>query len=280
MKTIYFGEKYTLLVKEGADISIYQSSDVKDWGTPLPVSGLPGDLVISGIHTNGVYLYGYTKTGELYHSDNASAWTPVTTVEYPVQSILGFLYKDQMNESGLSFIVEKENKKVFAFTSDLQEWKYSETKAPDDFPLSDFSIINDSLHTQKMSLIAGVNSHAVPLATVWSTENGLYWAKQSEGKFPVLEGANAFSYDNEFYLMNGKLSDGSYNRDIYYSRDKGITWQIKPEKCLPPENYPFRQNASLIVDKDGKYFYIIGGQTEKGLSDIWQGFLNKKTFAN
>jgi hypothetical protein len=118
------------------------------------------------------------------------------------------------------------------------------------------------------------------LNTVWSTENGLYWSERSvqEGRFPLLEGANAFLYNNEFYLLNGKLPDGTYNKKVYFSIDGGTSWKEKPAKYQPLENYPFRQNASLVVDKDGKYFYIIGGESGTILTDIWQAFLNKKTF--
>ena len=101
-------------------------------------------------------------------------------------------------------------------------------------------------------------------------------------------------------MINGK-SDNYSNNKIYYSLDGGVTWRIKMRKLfyedsdsseeekpdLPkeeefkyPEDFPLRHGASLVMDKDNKYFYIIGGKQENGavLADVWKGFLNKVNF--
>jgi hypothetical protein len=282
IKTVYFNGKYYLYVKEASSVSVYQSEDVKSW-QKMTGTGLSGDLIVSEIQSGESGIYAYTKNGDFYISYDAlewkklQEWFPSATMEYPVKSILGFKREGQINEAGLSFILEKDGKNIFAFMRDLQEWDFGDP-VPEDFPLSAFSVLNDSTHGElKLTLVGGIAASG-ETNFVWTTENGYYWIKS--GISPPVNGANAFLYDNEIYLLNGKSADGAYNKTVYSSQDGGISWQEKPGKCRPSGDYSFRQYASLIVDKEGKYFYIIGGQNETVLTDIWQAYLNKKMFAN
>jgi hypothetical protein len=281
IKTIYLNGKYYLYAKEGSKIAVYQSDDVKNWQEVTTV-GLPDNLAVSDIQYGNSGVYGYAN-GDLYISYNALEWKKLlellssTDLKYPVKSILGFKEKGEIYEACLSAIVEKDGQNVFAFTHNLEKWTYKD-KVPDDFPLSGFSVLNDSTHSElNLILVGGVTASGESNA-IWATENGYYWSKRTNT--PTITGANAFLYDNKIYLLNGKEVGGAYNRKVYFSPDGGTSWHEKPAKCQPSGNYSFRQNASLIVDQQGKYFYIIGGQAETELSDIWQAFLNKKTFAN
>jgi hypothetical protein len=151
--------------------------------------------------------------------------------------------------------------------------------------------------TDRITVFGGISSDGTIRNAAWSTETGSYWAKLTANVnvFPRLKGSNVFYYDNEFWLINGK-SDTEYNENTYYSIDAGVTWQAKMykytqiseetevtvEDCLHafPKDFNLRFGASLVVDKDNKYFYIIGGKQNDGilLSDVWKGFLNKKEF--
>jgi hypothetical protein len=142
-----------------------------------------------------------------------------------VKAILGFRGESPMQKAGFSLIVEKEGKSVFAFTPDFREWQYGTEEIPDNFPVTDFSTINyELMNAQHLSLVSGKNISGEWLNTVWSLKDTLNWALLSEDKFPLkqddrtpkLQGANAFLYDNELYLLNGQLEDGGYNKDIYY----------------------------------------------------------------
>jgi hypothetical protein len=143
----------------------------------------------------------------------------------------------------------------------------------------------------RITNIGGISADGTVQSAVWSTQNGLYWAKISNERdmFPPLEGANAFYYGNQFWLINGRLSDGSLNREVYYSIDGGNTWSTKLEKYkAPEEEFDPRFGASLVVDEKGVYFYVIGGKKEsvlpeegrkvENLAEIWKVFQNKKTF--
>ncbi|MDR1436534.1 MAG: DUF6242 domain-containing protein [Candidatus Symbiothrix sp.] len=275
IKTIGFNGKYYLYVKENSSISTYQSEDIVNW-QKMTVTGLPDDVAVSNIQSGESGIYACTENGDFYIAYDPGSWHK-QDVGHPVKAVLGFKQEGQIHDAGLSLILEINGKNVFAFTSDLQQWNINED-LPDDFPLSGFTAIPDSIHGEPKLTLAGGISALGESNAVWATENGYYWSKR--GALPDITGANVFLYDDEIYLLNGKAADGTYNTKIYFSQDGGSSWQEKPEKYRPDGNYTFRHDAAFVVDKNGKYFYIIGGQNETTvLTDIWQVFLNKKLFA-
>jgi hypothetical protein len=285
LKAIAFDGKYYVYAKEVSEVSLYQSTDAKEW-TKVTSTSIPADLVVSGILANDAGVYGYTASGEFYVSYDATKWINIKTFgenvnyEYPVKAILGFREESPMQKAGFSLIVEKENKYIFAFTSDFHEWRYATDTVPGNFPIAGFSTINYELaKAEHLSLVSGKNASGEYLNTVWELKDTLEWVLLSDNKFPKLQGANAFVYDDEFYLMNGQLENGSYNKEVYYSIDKGLNWKIKKEKYFPPSAYPLRKNALWLSNAEKTFFYVLGGQNNTNLTDIWQVFLNKKMFA-
>ncbi|MDR2682723.1 MAG: DUF6242 domain-containing protein [Dysgonamonadaceae bacterium] len=188
-----------------------------------------------------------------------------------VVAYLGFLRPDEQKQ--LALIVKDKDVLRFAFSSDLIEYQLGAT-IPAGFPVSGFSRLNDRSFAGRLTVIAGLQS-------VWATDNGLYWTNLfgTEAPLPEIEGGNAFSYNGEIWFLNGKIAGGDYNPKVYYSRNGGIVWEEKPFKIQPPADFPLRQDARVVVDADGKYFYITGGRNNEGqLDDAWQAALNARTF--
>jgi len=284
-KAVVFNNRFLVYSKIENEIRLSGSSDAINW-TPDIVSGLPPNTMIKGIRSVADKLFAITDDGKLYvrYDLTDDQWIPVNTPgSIKIKSILGYISAGPKQPEGLSVVVETAGIHTFAFTNDLIHWEYdsiSPTPIPDNFPLYDFSSYSYQLMlTGRITVFGGVSSNGEVLNTVWSTENGRYWAKLNGAikVFPPLEGANVFYYNKEFWLINGK-SGIDYNRDIYYSIDGGVTWQIKPEKCRLPDDFPDRYGASLVTDKDNKHFYIIGGKQETILTDVWKGVLNKMEF--
>jgi hypothetical protein len=202
--------------------------------------------------------------------------TAASNCPYPVKAALGFLQPDI--QKGLALVVEKDGKNVFAYSENLTDYTYSDNEIPTDFPLAGFSRINNNDFAPRLTVIKNLQS-------VWATENGLYWinlSNVSNNAFPTIEGGNAFVYNNEIWFILGHINDGAYNEKVYYSKNAGVVWDEKPTKAQAPEDFTLRENAEVIVDADGKYFYISGGRNIyiNGLvvPDNWQVALNSRLF--
>ncbi|MDR0507378.1 MAG: DUF6242 domain-containing protein [Dysgonamonadaceae bacterium] len=287
VKTIACGGNYLLYTRDNSIVYIYQSDSIKNLSLMRHDGSIPNDLDLSSIQSCEHGVFAVNAAGDFYFSDNGLTGWQQKTAPLPIKVVLGFLKESSIQKTGYAFIVKKtvngEQKNVFAFMDySSGNWKEG-AEVDEDFPLSGFSVINSEvMFSQQIALVGGVNALGEALDLVWTTQNGIHWAKlnDTEGRFPKMFGANAFLYDDEYYLLNGKLLDGSYNKKVYYSIDKGRTWKEKAEKYWAPSSYPLRQNASLVMDEKGANFYIVGGENSTILGDVWQAFLNKKTFAD
>jgi hypothetical protein len=235
----------------------------------------------SKIYTVRVNVHEVDPDSVQYHRSNMAEipeinlpdWAAFCPAGLDVVAYLGFLHPDK--EEGLSLIVNHEGELRFAFIDESATPLFGE-KVPDNFPLSAFSIFNDQSFADRLTVISSMQS-------VWATENGLYWTNlfATKESLPEIEGGNVFSYNDEIWFINGKIVNGGYNSKIYVSRDGGVVWKEKPEKTQPPVEFPLRQDASVVVDEDGKYFYISGGRNQAGLlNDVWKVALNSKLFEN
>jgi len=280
-KTVVFTGRFFTYSKINGEIQLYSSSDAVNW-TRESFSGLPANTVIQGIYSKGNQLFAYTDAGELYTDSAGNQWESVNKPSaIKVISILGYLNASPNNPEGLSLVVKNGSINTFALADkDFIQWNYDTTPIPNDFPLSGFSSYGyQQMYLSRVTIFGGNSVGGFVQNSAWTTSDGRYWAKLTNdaNAIPQVEGANVFYYGNGFWLINGK-SGNDYNKDVYYSPDGGITWQLQPTKCNMPDDYPGRYGASLVLDKDRKYFYIIGGKQTGVLSDVWKGFLNKVEF--
>ena len=281
-KTITFNNLFLTYSKIDDKIQLYSSQDAVNWEYES-LSGLPDNAVVKEIQSNGTQIFAYTEDGELYvrYDSAVDDWNIVNKPSsIKIRSILGYMNAGPKQSEGLCLVVETEGEYIYAFTNFVQ-WDFNNTTPiPDDFPLNNFSTHSHQIMlTERITIFGGTSSNGTVRNAVWSTENGLYWAKLTGNVnvFPPFRGANVFYYNQEFWLINGKDGD-NYNDEIYFSKDGGVTWNIKSEKCDFPDDYILRYNASLVMDKDNKYYYIIGGKHDNVLPDVWKGFLNKVNF--
>jgi len=280
-KTVTFNSQFLTYSRIDNQIQLYSSSDAINW-SPQTFSGLPENAVVSGIQSNGNQLFAFTNDGELYIDSIGNQWKLANKPSsIKVKSILGYLSATSNNQEGLCLIVENEGVNTFALVDkDFAQWNYDTTPVPGDFPLSGFSSYSyQQMYLSRINIFGGISADGLVQNTTWASSDGSHWAKLSNDNnaLPRLEGANVFYYGKGFWLINGRVGNG-YNKNVYYSPDGGITWQLQPEKCSLPGNYIGRYGASLVLDKDNKYFYIIGGKQTDVLSEVWRGFLNKMQF--
>ena len=282
-KTVTFNNSFLTYSRIDDKIQLYSSQDAENW-TYESVAGLPGKVDIKGIYSDGKRLFAYSDNGDLYVRYDLSIDEWILVNKPPsinIKSILGYLNAGPKQKEGLSMLIESEGIITFAFTGDFIQWDYDITKpVPNNFPLYGFSTHSYQIMlTERITIFGGISSDGTVLNTAWSTETGQYWAKLTgtSNVFPPIEGANVFYYNRVFWLMNGK--EGSEYKDrVYCSKDGGITWFRNWENCDLPEDYNSRYNASLVMDKDNKHFYIIGGKQDAVFPEVWKGFLNKMEF--
>ena len=281
VKSVYHSQKFYTYTSSGSVVKLHSSSDAVSWSEET-LSGLPNTVVVSEIQNiSGIGLFARTASGALYRSTNAISWQAIDT-ESPVVAFFGQIEKTPTQDAGFALLVMKDGKKIPAFTSNFTDWRYG-AEVSSDFPVASYSVVNYTRVLQnRLTVIGGENSAGTFQNAVWSTTDGIYWAKITgdRGSFPVMEGCNAFMYNDMIYLLNGKLEDDGINKLTYTSIDGGVTWQVAEEKTYLPEDYVGRYGASVVVDKNN-YQYIIGGQPgDRKLKDVWNGILNKLAFKN
>ncbi|MDL2224131.1 DUF6242 domain-containing protein [Bacteroidales bacterium OttesenSCG-928-M06] len=285
-KTIFWGDAFYTYVRESNnEVRAYSAVDLKKW-VEISLIDFPENVILSSIQITQRGLVAYTEDGFLCtgHIDQREIVTPrpmeplgqkwnTHAFDYPVVSVLGDL-KTPQGEERLSLILNKQGTSTFAYLSEGNLY-YGEP-VPENFPVCNFSVVNNN----QASSITVVES----LASVWSTINGTYWAHldNPQQEYPHDKGGNAFMYAGKLYYLGGCSSDFTYSRDVYTSSDGGIVWEKMEEKAQPFENYIPREQASLIVDQKGIYFYIIGGKNTTinaaGLTDIWRVAVNSQLF--
>ena len=278
-KTISFQSTFYTYIDSGLGFELYTSENAINWNA-AEIAGLPKNTDIKSIISTKDAVYSRTEDGRLLVSYNATSWTKLE-IEYPVVCLLGYLNKSTIQKAGLSIVVLKEEGLQYAFSSDLSNWVYGHA-VQDKFPLSGFSTINQEItQLQRLTILGGKTMSGEIANSIWSTQDGLYWAKISDERFcnfPYVTNGNAFVYGDGICLINGESTGGEYLSGFYLSIDNGYTWKRMENKYHPNTQYIARAGTSVVVDGEGTYFYIFGGDDSNVWSEIWRGFQNKRVF--
>lgn len=191
----------------------------------------------------------------------------------------------------------------------------------DGFPVAHASdmIVTDNTWTfaQQAIIVGGVDANGHTLSDVWGYD-GSTWGKinnTASSVLPALTDASLFSYytykslsgvrryarQSTWYVMGGKLADGSLNGKIYLSSTQGITWSVGDSTMSQPSFIPRFYGAQAIVSNetlsvggaagaprrvqtlvtswDCPYIYLFGGYNDRGelLPSVWRGVYNRLT---
>lgn len=287
-KTISFTtenvEQYYMYTTEASGNHLYTSSlDLTSWSMHQ-LSGLPENAVRWEFLTEYEgKLYVPSTDRKLYRSADGLVWEWVSNAPSTV-AILGIVKEEPKSgqPSALSIIADKSGVSHFACMDKTGVW--SEGKAISaDFPISGFASLPHNVMFRERLLIAGgktADNHV--LSSIWSTMDGLTWTTiNPDAKFAPREGAAIAQYDSTFFLLGGFDKNGKALKDIYRSKNNGLSWTVSDTLTVMPDSYKARGYFSMIVDKNTNYMYLFGGKDAKeknDLNELWKGRINRLGF--
>lgn len=288
MKILSYNDYYYMYAKEpsvsgtGVECKLYRSgtSDMAKW-EQIPLTGMPGNTVLSRMTEYESFLYTFTTNGELYRSADGHTWSQVADVPY-IQVLIGSIPGNRIGGSPVLSGISKVGETLrFVTMNGNMEWQTGPV-TPATFPLSGFGVLNyEAMYYPYLSISGGRDSEDQLSGMTWSTTDGLSWIsitnKQSE--FAAREGPSFFSYDTLFYLIGGLDASGAALKDICYSKDKGVTWWPDTVHIMP-EDYSARGFSSVVIDEDN-YILLFGGKADKDtdiLNELWRGRINRLGF--
>jgi len=188
------------------------------------------------------------------------------------------------------------------------------------FPVSHFSnmIVTDNNWTvaQQAMIVGGIDSEGKVLGDVWGFD-GNRWGKINNvhtSALPALtdatlvpyytyklqKGVRRYGQQDTWYVMGGKLADGTLNGNTYLSDTQGITWYkggaafsqpdfmskfygaqafVQFETLTVGGSYAPRRVAALPTSWECPFIYLFGGfnEQDKLLPYVWRGVYNRMT---
>ena len=171
--------------------------------------------------------------------------------------------------------------------------------------------------SQQAIIVGGCDANGRLLSDVWGYD-GSTWGKINNihssvlpaladatlmpyYTYRTLPGVRRYARQSTWYVMGGKLADGSLNSKIYLSNTQGITWTVGDSTISQPSFMPKFYGAQALVDNellsatgpnhmpsrvmtlvtswDCPYIYLFGGYNSQDelLPWMWRGVYNRLT---
>ena len=255
-------------------------------------------------------LYILDSAGALYCSTDGVQWTPCGVTWH---SLLG-AYDDRV----LGIVKGEED---YYHDEYPRPQDFESTVVESGFPVAHASnmIETDNKWTisQQAIIVGGIDSEGHLLSDVWGYD-GSAWGQINNvhsSALPALADATLFPYytyralpgvrryarQPAWYVMGGKLADGSLNGTIYLSTTQGVTWTKGNTAIVQPghmakfygaqafvntetitataANYLPRRVKAVIDSWECPYIYLFGGYNDQGklLPNVWRGVYTRMT---
>ncbi len=250
-RTVQLHDVCYSLSKSGSSYSLTTSDNPGDMEWDERTITLPFDADVESLCASESAFWMLDNSGALYKSTDFSSWTSTgQTWDY-----LYGAYEDQ----ALGCYADASGSRKIVMYPSLQTWSM-----PSGFPVSGTSDVCTYKMTMgeytQLLMVGGVDAEGECLNSSWAFD-GTTWANITRAAMPKsLERLSIVPYDL-FYVpsstwrpveypallaFGGKNDDG-VNREVYYSKDWGMTWSEAPEYVQLPDDVPSLYGSSAIV---------------------------------
>lgn len=308
-KAVQQGDVYRAMMYNGEECNLLSATSPAQVTWDKQTIDLPFEPQVSTLSATSDALYMLADDGTLYTSTDGLSWTSAGVKWY---SLLGAYDNRVLGivSSGDAYYHDE-----FPRRDDFEP-----VAVATDFPVSHSSGMivtdNDWALSQQAMLVGGIASDGRVIANVWGYD-GYTWGKINNihsSTIPAMTDATLFPYytyktlsgvrrygqQETWYLMGGRLADGTLNRDIYLSNTQGITWTKGDSTICQPDFIPEFYGAQAFVDSETltaslmgaprrvttpitswecPYIYLFGGYNHEGdlLPYVWRGVYNRLT---
>ena len=237
------------------------------WSAYQEVNGLPKTVDFTTVHLfNGVWYV--LAAGDLYASENAADWSPVSQGNDYV-AIIG-----ASDDNGYMWLASDEN--IYRTPDGVTVEPVC--ALPNGFPLYNVSTLSYALSHNKniirYMLVGYTDKECANAPKVWSklsTENDWVIYDNADNPYPcpALAGLAVVRYDNSLYAFGGKGEVGDNEveafNSVYISRDNGVAWKAPDGFYQRMPEVLKGKNLSFVtfVDSDN-YIWIITDNDEVG----------------
>lgn len=309
-KTVKQGDLYRTLAYNGMTCTLLTATAPNQGMWDSQTVNLPFTPAISSLVASDEKLYMLANDGALYSSPDGMEWTSCGVTWH---SLLG--------------VYDSRVLGVFAGGDAYYHDEYPRSegfeasRVEDGFPVAHASdmLVTDNTWTvsQQAIIVGGIDSNGNLVKDVWGFD-GNTWGKINNGHgtslpgivdatlFPYytyrsLAGVRRYAPQQTWYLMGGKLSNGTLNDKIYLSTTQGITWTVGDSTIAQPTYMPKFYGAQAFVNSerlsasaasylprriqsfDGTwecpFVYLFGGYNDQGalLPHVWRGVYIRMT---
>lgn len=253
---------------------------IMPWSAYQEVYGFQGTVDFTTVHLFKGKWYALAS-GDLYASENAVDWSPVSQGNNYV-AIIG-----ASDDDGYMWLASNEN--IYS-TADGKTVEAT-SALPEDFPLYGVSTSSYALSHNKniirYMLVGYTDEKRGDAPKVWSklsTENDWVVYDNADNPYPcpALDGLAVVHYDNFLYAFGGKGTVGSNEveafNSFYISKDNGVVWKT-PEgfyQHLPEVLKGKNLSFVTFVDSDNHIWII----TDDDKAGTLKGKINRLGFKN
>ncbi|MBQ9201632.1 MAG: hypothetical protein IJ154_04600 [Bacteroidales bacterium] len=267
----------SFFAQEDGSLSAWSSADAGTW-TALPApAGLSGQLLAETFCSFRDSFYLANTAGTLFCSADAQEWK-VAGASEQVLVLFGSLNgRKHLSEDALiGIVLNDEGKPCFARYDG--SWEKGDT-VPDSFPMTGFASTQNQTVTgvDFYLLTGGLTTTGDYAQGLWSTMDGLYWARLMDKASEICRRNEAclFYYDGRLFLFGGEYQ-GKKDPRLYVSKNHGLTWEEAAEKQQFQAITEGISGHRILVDDT--YIRIFGGKSGSATGQVWMAYINRLLF--